>query len=306
MGTFYTIKFISNEKQSVSLWKTKVNIRLKEVNKRLSMFDTQSEISLFNQNNTEKPIRVSHDFYSILLTAKRLYSLTSGSWDGTIKPLVDLWGFGVKKASRKIPEADKITLALSETGFNHIKIKDLHTVYKTNAVSLDLGSIAKGYGVDAIAHLFTSYGIQDVLVEIGGELYGTGKNKKRESWSVGICKPDKSFSNHDLYKIISLDNLAIATSGNYRNFFEINGKTYSHIIDPQTGFPVDNQIVSASVIAKDCTFADGLATALMVMDMEKGIRLVNSLADTECLIIQKKGKNLISHASNNFNDFVVK
>lgn len=306
MGTFYNIKFISKKKQSVSLWKTKVNIRLKEVNKRLSMFDPKSEISLFNQNNTGETIAVSLDFYSILVTAKKLHSLTDGAWDGTIKPLVDLWGFGVKKATRKIPESHKITLALSKTGFNHIKIKGLHTVYKTNAVSLDLGSIAKGYGVDAIAHLFTSYGIRNVLVEIGGELYASGKNRKGKYWAVGISKPDKSYINQDLYKIISLNNLAIATSGNYRNFFEINGKTYSHIIDPKTGFPVENQIVSASVIAKDCTFADGLATALMVMDIEKGISLVDSLANTECMIIQKKGKDLISHTSKHFNDFVVR
>ena len=125
-------------------------------------------------------------------------------------------------------------------------------------------------------------------------------------WSVGISEPDKQFSNQNLFKIIRLNNHAIATSGNYRNFLEINKKTYSHIIDPKTGFPVDNQIVSASVISKDCTFADGLATALMVMDMQKAIALVNRLEDTECMIIQKKTTKFISHTSDNFDRFVVK
>ena len=123
---------------------------------------------------------------------------------------------------------------------------------------------------------------------------------------MGISRPDKQFANQGLYKIVRLKTQALATSGNYRNFFEINKKTFSHIIDPKTGYPIDNQIVSASVISKDCAFADGLATALMVMDVQKAINLVNRLKNTECLIIQKKVEKFISHVSENFNDFVVK
>jgi len=306
MGTFYTIKFISTQKESPAVWKNKVDVRLKEVNKKLSMYDPESELSRFNRQKISIPVHISSDFYTLLLTAKKLYQMTDGSWDGTVKPLVDLWGFGTKKRTNQIPEPDKITLAVSKTGFNHIHIKKPQMIYKTTDVTLDLGSIAKGYGVDAIATLFTSSGIQDLLVEIGGELYASGKNKKGEYWSVGISRPDKQFANQSLYKIVRLNNQALATSGNYRNFFEINGKTFSHIIDPKTGFPVDNQIVSASVISKDCTFADGLATALMIMDVQKGIKLVNRLEQTECLIIQKKDQTLVSHMSENFDDFVMK
>lgn len=306
MGTFYTIKFISNKKLSLPLWKARVDKRLKDINKRLSMYDPKSELCLFNSQKTGTPVKVSSDFYATLLTAKKLYDLTEGSWDGTVKPLVDLWGFGTKKSMHQIPEPDQIALALSKTGFHHIDIKEQQKILKTEDITLDLGSIAKGYGVDAIARLFTSSGIRDVLVEIGGELYGSGKNKKGKPWSVGINKPDKQFANQDLYKIVRLNNHAIATSGNYRIFFEINKKVFSHIIDPKTGFPVDNKIVSASVISKDCTFADGLATALMVMDVQKAITLVNSLPDTECLIIQKKATRFISHTSENFDRFVMK
>lgn len=306
MGTFYTIKFISSKKPSMPLWKARVDKRLKDINKRLSMYDPESELSLFNRQKAGSLVKVSSDFYANLITAKKLYDMTDGSWDGTIKPLVDLWGFGTKKRITRIPEADKITLALSKTGFHKIDIREHQKVFKTADITLDLGSIAKGYGVDTLARLFTSSGINDVLVEIGGELFGSGKNKKGKPWSVGISKPDKQFSNQKLYKIVRLNNHAIATSGNYRNFFEINNKTFSHIIDPKTGFPVDNKIVSASVISKDCTFADGLATALMVMDVQKGITLVNSLEDTECLIIQKKTTRFISHMSDNFDRFVVK
>ena len=306
MGTYFTIKFITAKKPSLPLWQARVEKRLEEINKKLSMYDPKSELSLFNDQKIGTSVKVSSDFYDTMLTAKKLYDLTDGSWDGTVKPLVDLWGFGTKKSIHKIPEADKIALALSKTGFHHIDIKAQQTLLKTADITLDLGSIAKGYGVDALARLFTASGIHDVLVEIGGELYGSGTNKKGKPWSVGISEPDKQFVNQNLYKIVRLNNHAIATSGNYRNFFEINKKTYSHIIDPKTGFPVDNQIVSASVISKDCTFADGLATALMVMDVQKSIALVNRLEDTECMIIQKKTTKFISHMSDNFDRFVVK
>ena len=270
------------------------------------MYDPKSELSLFNDQKTKTVVKVSSDFYDTMLTAKKLYDMTDGSWDGTVKPLVDLWGFGTKKKILKIPESDKITLALAKTGFHHIDIREHNKIFKTKDITLDLGSIAKGYGVDALTGLFTASGINDVLVEIGGELYGSGTNKKGKPWSVGISKPEKQFTNQKLYKIICLENHAIATSGNYRNFFEIKGKTFSHIIDPKTGFPVDNKIVSASVISDNCTFADGLATALMVMDVQKALALVNNIPNAECLIIQKKATRFISHASDNFDRFVKK
>lgn len=306
MGTFYTIKFISRKKESPAVWKDKVDIRLKEVNKKLSMYDPESELSFFNRQAISTPVQISSDFYTLLLTAKKLYQITDGAWDGTVKPLVDLWGFGTKKSPPHIPDTDAITLAISKTGFHHLHIKKPRIIYKSADVTLDLGSIAKGFGVDAVATLFTSSDIHDVLVEIGGELYASGKNKKGEGWSVGISRPDKQFTSQRLYKIVRLKNQALATSGNYRNFFEINKKIFSHIIDPKTGFPVDNQIVSASVISQDCMFADGLATALMVMNVQKALTLVNRLEKTECLIIQKTADHFVDHMSAGFDDFLIK
>ncbi len=306
MGTYYTIKLISNKAVSVSSLKQKVDMRLKEVNKKLSMYDTESELSEFNQIEVGTPFNISSDFFTIILSAEKLYHLTQGSWDGTVKPLVDLWGFGIKKRKNIIPDSQQINTALLNTGFNHIQIKQPRVILKLKAITLDLGSIAKGYGVDTIADLLSTSRIKHFLVEIGGELRASGKNKKGKNWSVGISKPDKFFANQDLYKIIQLKNSAIATSGNYRNFFELNGKTYSHIIHPKTGFPVDNNIVSASVVSKACTFADGLATALMVMDIQKGLSLVNQIEGTECLIIQKNGEKFTGHYSKNFHTLVAK
>jgi FAD:protein FMN transferase len=304
MGTFYTIKFLSNKNETLGSWQTRVDMCLKDINKTFSMFDPESRLSQFNRREINVDMKASPDFYAVLLTSQTLYHMTHGAWDGTVKPLVDLWGFGTKKTGNKIPDPSEVTLALSKTGFHHIRLQENHTISKDTDVSLDLSSIAKGYGVDAVAALFISSGIRDVLIEIGGEIYAGGKNKKGEPWSVGISRPDKNSSRQDLYKIVRLSNQAIATSGDYRNFFEMNKKTYSHIIDPKTGFPVDNHIVSASVISKDCTFADGLATALMVMDIKESLGLVNSLEGTECLIITENGGALESHMSKGFQRFL--
>lgn len=322
MGTFYKIKYISDLHTSKEVWKQKVDTRLKEINKHLSMFDPKSELSIFNQEIVGKPISISSGFFTIIHEGERLYRLTDGAWDGTIKPLVDLWGFGTKEKTMVIPKKEAIQSALSQTGFNYIRINGPHSITKQNSITLDFGSIAKGYGVDAIAKLFITSGIHNVLVEIGGELFASGKNKNKKLWSVGINRPDKVFTRQALFEIIQLDNQAVATSGNYRNFYEIDKKTYSHIIDPKTGFPVKNKIVSASVVSKTCTFADGLATALMVMDVKKGIELVNSLDGTECLIVERidpalktdlktddkpdTDQEFISHASKNFEDLVIK
>jgi len=304
MGTFYSIKFISMGEQSSATWQQRVDVRLKEVNAKLSMYNPKSEISLFNQYPANKPFALSRDFYQVVLESQHLFRITNGAWDGTVKPLVDLWGFGTKTGLDTLPETAQIQDALSRIGFQKLILADHLLTKKEARISLDLGSIAKGYGVDAIARLFSTSGIKNFLVEIGGELIGSGKNKKGHPWVVGISKPEKKGLSTALYKIISLGDMAIATSGNYRNFFEKEGQIYSHIINPKTGFPVKNRVVSTSVIATNCTIADGLATALMVMDVQEGIDLVNRLPDTECLIIQKQNNEFISTQSDHFEAFV--
>ena len=305
MGTFYSIKFISKKKESPLFWKAKVDTLLKGINKKFSMYDPASELSLFNQKAPHHPISVSADFYAVLRTAKELHTMTGGAWDGTLKPLVDLWGFGTKERADAVPDSDEINRLLAVTGFNRITLQKPMVAVKTSPVTLDFGSIAKGYGVDAVQKLFIASGISNVLVEIGGELSAAGKNRKRQVWTVGIDWPDKSITSRRLFKVLRLRNQSIATSGNYRNFFEADGKTYAHIIDPRTGYPTTNGIISASVVAGSCTFADGLATALMVMDIDEGLGLVNRLENTECLIIQQEQSGLTGHTSKGFDRLLV-
>ena len=271
MGTSYSIKMISAKPLSRSLWQEKIDLRLKQVNAPVvHVPERQRTVPIQCRPPKTKASRVSEDFFQVLDQCRQLYTMTDGAWDGTIKPLVDLWGFGTKGRRDTAPEPEQIDKALQRIGFNKLKIED-HALTKTEPdITLDLGSIAKGYGVDEIGRLIKEGGIENYLVEIGGELVGAGENKHRKAWVVGIANPQKGFLNAGLYKEIRLDNKAIATSGNYRNYFEKNGHVYSHIISPKTGYPVENGVVSASVISDTCTRADGLATALMVMDTPTG------------------------------------
>jgi len=305
MGTVYTVKFIADTGLSLKVWEKKLSVLLRDVNQKLSMFDPKSELSRFNEAPVDQPVKVSSDFFSILSTAGQIHELTGGSWDGTVKPLVDLWGFGILKNSHHVPEHHQIAKALANTGFGHIQRIPPQTVQKNRAVTLDLGSIAKGYGVDKVLQLFQTNGIQDVLVEIGGELSAAGKNLQGEHWRVGINRPDTGYQHQNLFTVLRLENQAIATSGDYRNFFTENGKTYTHVIDPATGYPIETSIISVSVISDTCTFADGLATGLMVMDVNSALALVNQIDKTECLIITRKNNRLASHFSRNFNRAVV-
>jgi len=234
--------------------------------------------------------------------AKDIYKLTGGAWDGTIKPIVNLWGFGNSKNKKRIPEKSEIKALLPEIGFNYIEISsNRYLVKRKAAISLDLASIAKGYAVDQIAALIRTNGIKNFLVEIGGEVFAAGLRNDGKKWRVGINSPKKDAPFDKIYKVISLYDKGFATSGDYRIFFEFKGKRFSHIIDPRNGHPIDNGVVSVSIVADTCTLADGLATAVMILGVEKGLKLVNSLDHTECLIVvQKDDGTLIDHFSKDF------
>ncbi len=291
MDTFYHIKVVSGSSIDIPVLKNRIDRLLSLLEHRFSMYVDKSELSLFNRTAERTYFKPSSDFLSVLKTGRELYDLTDGAWDGTIKPLVDLWGFGVGKPITRIPDSSDIQAILSHCGFDKIII-DSNGISKTiPGLSLDLGSIAKGYGVDRVAGLLKQSGYHHFLVEIGGEIYASGTRDRHSKWKVGIRSPDRTFSRQDIHQAVALRDMAIATSGGYRNFITIDQQTFSHIIDPATGFPVSNHIAGASVIAQDCTFADGLATALMVMPPEKGMALVNQLDDVEAMIIINSADN---------------
>ena len=283
MGTTYNIKIAKKIKvENIQNFQNKIDSVLIYVNELFSTYIPNSEISKFN--TSDSIFYISDDFKQLFLLSKNINENTKGAFDPTVYPLVKIWGFDNNGSINKLPEEKSIHNILSEIGFSKIKIKG-NSLYKLNKkIKLDFSAVAKGYGVDAVSKYLLSINIQNFKVEIGGEVYCNGKKFNRQ-WKIGLQNPFYGSDTNKILKIISLNNMALATSGNYHNYFEIDGIRYSHTIDPSTGFPVTHDIVSVSVVAKNCATADAYATALMVLDIDKGMKLINSFEELEAVII---------------------
>jgi thiamine biosynthesis lipoprotein len=290
MGTTYHVTVIAGPFTSSGKLQAQIDHRLAQINASMSTYDPTSEISRFNAiGSTTQTFAASTDFHDVLQVASKLRRLTDGAWDGTLDPLITLWGFGRTGTVTRIPDDAAIQQALAHVGFERIQIDPSGVMRKIDPmVTLDLASIAKGFGVDAIARLLGERGFEHFLVEIGGEVYARGHRLDGRAWQVGINRPQRGASASDVYKVVPLSDQAMATSGDYRIFFEVDGQFYSHVLDPRSGRPVTNGVVSATVVAANCTVADGLATALMVMGPQKGLELVDRLATVACLIVVRQ------------------
>ncbi len=290
MGTVYHISVIAPFFTSGARLRKKVDARLAEINNSMSTYIAASEISRFNALTTAgRPFAASTDFTNVLRAGEKIFTLSGGAWDATVWPLIKLWGFHLPVEQRCLPTREQIAEVLTCVGYDFIQLAEDSVTKKKACVSLDLASIAKGYGADQIAALLKERGLKDFIVEIGGEIVVSGAKEKGAAWNVGINVPEAYAPVDQVRRALTLSDQAMATSGDYRNFFVIDGKSYCHIMDPRTGYPVTSGIVSASVISDSCTFADGLATALMVMSPEDGLALVNSLDNTECVITVREG-----------------
>jgi thiamine biosynthesis lipoprotein len=303
MGTTYHIKVVTSDSEGVNGLKEKIDRRLAEINRVFSTYIKDSEISRFNRlKQAGEKFPVSDDFIQLMHVAAKIHQLSEGAWDGTVNPLVDLWGFGPKQRQPRKPPAAQIKAIMQTVGFDRIRVEEPNFLVKNLAtVTLDLNSIAKGFAVDQVSELVAAGGFGNYLVEIGGEVYAAGVRADGKNWRVGINRPRKDAAFNEVYKAVSIGDQAFATSGDYRNFFEIDGQRYSHVIDPRTGYPVSNGVVSVSIIADNCTLADGLATAIMVMGAEKGIQLVNRLDNVECfIVVEKSDGRLVDFHSTGF------
>jgi thiamine biosynthesis lipoprotein len=303
MGTTYHVKVVTGSFQPITGLKQKIDARLKQINNSMSTYQPDSEISRFNaMNQAGRAFEVSADFLQVMQAAHTIFELSEGAWDGTVNPLVDLWGFGRAGRQRVAPQKQKIAALMPKIGFENIQILPNGTLLKKNKfVTLDLSSIAKGYGVDQVAQIIRRSGFNNYLVEIGGEIFASGHRVDGKLWRIGINRPRKDAAFDAVYKIVDLNNQGFATSGDYRNFFEVDGIRYAHVIDPRTGYPVANGVVSVSILADNCTLADGLATAVMVMGTEKGLDLINRLPGVEGLVIvENSNGSLTAYYSNRF------
>ncbi len=303
MGTTYHVTIIGGYFTSVGPLQKAIDERLEAINASMSTYRPESEISRFNAlQKTGAAFPVGEDFFEVVTLSKSLFKMTRGAWDGTIDPLVDLWGFGRTQRKPRIPTDTEIRTRLANVGFDFIDAsRDGYLVKRHPEVTLDLASVAKGYGVDVVAELIRKRGFNNFLVEIGGEVFASGLRLDGRQWRIGINRPEAGAAVNQVYQVVRLQDRAFATSGDYRLFFNQDGKRFSHVLDPRTGRPVVNGVVSVSVTATTCAQADGLATALMVMGIDEGLKLVDTLAGVECLMVVRdtEGK-LVDHYSKNF------
>jgi thiamine biosynthesis lipoprotein len=272
MGTTYSVKFVAPDGYGTAVLKKKIEDTLDEVNRQMSTYIPDSEISQLNKAPAQSPVKISSWFAQTLRDSLQLAQKTNGRFDPTIGPLVNLWGFGPKK-SKTVPKDQRIAEVKEYVGFDKLSLSAKNgtwfAIKKHDKVYVDLSASAKGFGVDILSRLLSQEKIKNHLVEIGGELRGQGK-KFKQNWQVAIEKPDST--QRSIHQVLKLDNRALATSGNYRNFFESGGKTFSHSIDQRTGKPVEHNLLSVSVLAESCMEADGLATALMVMGPQEALK----------------------------------
>ena len=265
-GTVYKITYQSQEDLHQEIKQT-----LQDVDNSLSPYNKNSIITRINHNEDTTLNKAFTDVFNL---SQKISQETDGAFDITVAPLVNAWGFGFKHALTM--DSLKVDSILQFVGYNKIKIDNNKIIKQDKRIMLDCSSIAKGYGVDAVSQLLKGKGIQNFMVDIGGEVVVKGKNPRMKQWRIGINKPiDDSLSvNQELQTILEVTDLGMATSGNYRKFYYKDGKKYAHTIDPRLGTPIQHNILSATVIAKDCTTADAYATAFMVMGLEKAKKLL--------------------------------
>ena len=260
-GTMYKITY-----QSENNLKNEIETELRKVDNSLSPFNKQSVITCVNNNADLKADSMLAYVYRM---ARSISEETGGAYDITVAPLVNAWGFGFK--TQAFPDSSKIDSLLQIVGYRKINLTENGIFEKQDPrVMLDCSSIAKGYGVDCVARLLESKGVRNFMVEIGGEVVIKGENPKMEKWRIGINRPvdDSLAVNQELQTILEITDAGMATSGNYRNFYYKDGKKYAHTIDPRTGYPVQHNILSSTVIADNCAKADAYATTFMVLGLD--------------------------------------
>jgi len=266
-GTFYHITYQNDQ----DLQK-EIEAELKKIDNSLSTFNKQSVISKVNNNEVTK---LDELFIEIFDKAKAISKETDGAFDITVAPLVNLWGFGFKQGTT--PSKQQIDSLKQLVGYEKVSLIMGKRIKKTDQrIMLDCSAIAKGYGSDVIARLFKKYDIKNFMIEIGGEIVLRGNSESRVPWKIGVNKPieDSTNTNTELQTVLNITNKAMATSGNYRNFYYKGGKKFAHTIDPKTGYPVQHSLLSATVLAADCATADAYATAFMVMGMERSKKVL--------------------------------
>lgn len=286
-GTIYHITY-----QSDTNYQKEIEAELQKVDNSLSPFNKTSIISRINRN---EKVKVDEMFSEVFQLAEKISGDTDGAFDITVAPMVNAWGFGFKTGNP--PTRQTIDSLRAIVGFHTVALQDGHVIKKNPKTMLDCSAIAKGYGTDVVARFLKKKGVQNFMVEIGGEIVVNGNSEKLQPWRIGINKPtdDSLNTSQAIQDVVSVSNIAMATSGNYRNFYYKNGKKYAHTIDPKTGYPVQHNILSATVFADECATADAYATSFMVLGLDGAKKILEKHPELCAYLIysDQKGSNQI-------------
>ncbi len=290
MATTYHVSYFDEQNRH---FKQSIDSLLILVNQSINNYDSSSEVSRFNRSIDGHEIKLPY-FLPALQKAQQVFVQSNGAFDMTIMPLVNYWGFGPDK--RLLGDSTKIDSLKSLVGFKKVTISEKKIGKADPRTQLDFGGIGQGYGADVIADFLKSKGIVNALVELGGEGLAMGINlRTQKPWEIGILDPNSTREQLSFKAYASLQNRAFTTSGNYFNYKIVDGKKFSHTIDPESGYPVQRSILSASVFAKDCTTADAWGTAFMVMGHERAIELVKQLPDIDILLFYTGADGSVQH-----------
>lgn len=280
-GTTYHIVYTSSEAREDGVAKI-VDSLLAVIDNTMSVYNPNSEISAINRGEREE---VSPLFENVFNRSKEIYRLSDGAFDVSAAPLFDAWGFGFK--NRENVNQQMVDSIMTFVGMDKVKI-DGGKLYRSDSrLTLNFNAIAQGYTSDYIASYFDKMGMKNYLIEVGGEIYCKGVNSRGEMWSVAIDKPvdGNNIPGNDLQDIVNISERGLATSGNYRKFYEVDGKKYSHTINPKSGYPVEHNLLSATVIAKDAMTADAIATYLMVVGLDRAKEVLKSMPEVDAYLV---------------------
>jgi thiamine biosynthesis lipoprotein len=302
MGTSYSVKVVASEDHDLALLKSRVQATLDDLESKMSTYRSDSELSRFNQRDPGQWFSVSTDTATVVNLGLEVSRQTGGAFDMTVGPLVNLWGFGPGSDRAEPPTDDEIDTLLAQIGYARLQVRlTPSALFKQQSAYLDLSAIAKGYAVDRVAELLDEE-YQAYLVEVGGELRARGLKPDHSPWRIAVEIPQAG--SRDIQRVISASDTAIATSGDYRNYFERDGVRYSHTIDPLTGRPISHGLASVTVLDPSCARSDALATAFMVMGDVKGLLLAEQM-NLPVFFIVKQGEGFVEKYSSAFERYLI-
>jgi len=296
MGSPYTVKIVGEPLAPVEIEKLKSEVedRLREINREMSHYQQDSELSQFNQAPAHQPFPVSPGFARVVRFSLELSERSDGAFDPTLSTIINLWGFGEKPIQPGTPTESEINAALAKTGSKHLFVTAKDELVKdVSGLGINLGGVAKGFGVDEIVSTLKRHGFTNIYSAIAGDVRALGHNARGSVWQIGISVPMSNWRENDpMAGVVGLSNQAISTSGDYQKFFaDSQGRRQGHIFDPKTGHPVQHNVGSVSVVAADSMAADGLSTTLFVLGPEAGLKFIETITNASALFILRESEN---------------